>query len=219
MADADYQMSARDRRLAGLSVGAINTVPRFTRRERRRHVAELASFGPFRHCTRRDLNALVARSVAFSYPADWAVISEATPADACYVISAGTAKVYKDRTEVAQLGRGDVIGDVAVLTGVLRPVTVTTCTRITGLRIDNEVLRALFDRRPTLRHALRSGIVPMAVPAARAADPTRRRRGIPHFWWAAQVARDEAAAEAARSRFFGVHPEPAGDSTSPQAAA
>lgn len=163
----DTNPSGRDARMAGYAPLARTKEPKLSRGERRELADILSEYEMFANCAMVDLEALVKAGQAFSFPAGWAVVTENTPADACYVVTRGTATVYRDRAAVAQLQPGAVIGEMAVLTGKLRRATVTTDTRLSGLVVSNEALVELLAARHSLLSALRS------VFATRAADSGR----------------------------------------------
>ena len=123
--------------------------------DKREVVETLGRHTFFRRCTTADLDALVEASGPFVIPPNWALMQENTPAHSCYAITKGTARVFVDRVQVAELGPGDIVGEMAVLTGDLRRATVTSTTRLRGLRVDNDRLVPLLDRRPELLGALR----------------------------------------------------------------
>jgi CRP-like cAMP-binding protein len=132
-----------------------STEPKLSKSERRELVATLGGYDFFRRCTPDDLGALVDAGSPFVIPPNWALMLENTPAHCCYAITGGTARVFIDRVQVAELGPGDIVGEMALLTGKLRRATVTSSSRLRGLRVDNEPLVALFDRRPELLGVLR----------------------------------------------------------------
>ena len=62
--------------------------------------------------------------------------------------------VPTDGTPVAELGRGSVVGEMALATGRLRNATVTSTSPLDLLHIDVNEFRSLLERRPTLRTSL-----------------------------------------------------------------
>jgi CRP/FNR family transcriptional regulator, cyclic AMP receptor protein len=115
---------------------------------------QLAALPSFEGCTAKDLDDLAKHSRHSSVPAAWPLIHQDTPADACYVILDGTASVAIDGTPVAELGRGSVVGEMALATGRLRNATVTSTSPLDLLHIDVNEFRSLLERRPTLRTSL-----------------------------------------------------------------
>jgi CRP-like cAMP-binding protein len=93
----------------------------------------------------KTVSRLVRRS---SVPAGWAFIQAETPGDAAYLILSGTAEVLVSGKKVAELGRGDVTGEIAVERGGLRTATVTATTPVTFLHIQREDFKALKRSAP-----------------------------------------------------------------------
>ena len=142
-----------------------STEPKLSKSEKRELVDTLRGYDFFRRCTSDDIGALVDAGGPFVIPPNWALMLENTPAQSCYAITHGTARVYIDRVQVAELGPGDIVGEMAVLTGNLRRATVTSSSRLRGLRVDNAQLVALFERRPELLGVLR-GAFEAHIPAS-----------------------------------------------------
>jgi CRP-like cAMP-binding protein len=120
-----------------------------------RPTAELLStFSTFQGCTIDDLIALVEAGHHFELPAEWVLMSEGIPADATYVITDGTASVYKGRSLIAEVGPGDVVGEMSFLAGGQRRATVTSKTHVSGIHIEHEVLAKLLKKKPHLAETL-----------------------------------------------------------------
>jgi CRP/FNR family transcriptional regulator, cyclic AMP receptor protein len=168
----------RDARLAGYAPLVRNKAPRLTRADRRDLLEQLSSYPVLSECDREDLAALIKASGHCSLPPGWAMIAEGTPADFCYVILRGTAAVYRGDDQVAELGTGSLVGEMAVLTGELRSATVTTVTRVAALAIENSVLTALMQRRAGLGRALRRQYAERSASTVRRFDATTLPRGL-----------------------------------------
>lgn len=119
-------------------------------------VSQLLSFASFANCDRGDVTALVDAGGRFTLPAGWPLVEQGIPGDAVYVLTAGQARVFYVREQVATLGPGDIVGEMALLGGGQRRATVTTATRVSGLRVDNAAMLDLFAKRPALRDAFRA---------------------------------------------------------------
>ena len=133
--------------------GATNL--RLSRREKHDLVEQLSAFDAFNKCSRDDLGALVDAGKPFTLPANWALIAEGAAAESFYAITRGQARVYRGRVQVAELGPGSVVGEMALLTGRPRQATVTSSSRLAGVRIGNDVITELFAHHPHLLQALR----------------------------------------------------------------
>ncbi len=124
--------------------------------EKREMVTQLLEYPTFAKCDRDDVAALVDAGGPFTLPAGWPLVEQGIPADAVYVLTDGEARVFYVREQVATLGPGDIVGEMALLGGGQRRATVTTATRVGGLRIENAAMLDLFGRRPALRDAFRA---------------------------------------------------------------
>jgi CRP/FNR family transcriptional regulator, cyclic AMP receptor protein len=116
-------------------------------------VAALSGYPTFAGCGRDDIRALVEAGGPFSLPAGWPLVQEGIPADACYVLTEGEALVFHQREQIATLSAGDVVGELTLLGGGQRRATVTSATKVAGLRIDNAALRPVLERHPALAAA------------------------------------------------------------------
>jgi len=124
--------------------------------EKRELVTQLASFPFLAGCSSDDVAALANSGSPRTLPDGWAFVQEGTPADACYVLLAGTVRVFSGRQVIASMSTGDVIGEMAYLAGGQRKATVSTHGRVKVLRIEYETLTKLLARRPALDAALRT---------------------------------------------------------------
>lgn len=122
--------------------------------DHRETARRLAALPAFSGCTARDLDDLARHSYRSSVPANWPLIHQGTPADACYVILDGAAVVRINGDEVATLGGGSIVGEMALATGRLRNATVTSTEPLDLLHLDVDQFRRLLERRPTLRASL-----------------------------------------------------------------
>jgi CRP/FNR family cyclic AMP-dependent transcriptional regulator len=124
--------------------------------EKRELVSKLTGYVTFTGCSKDDITALVEAGGPFALPAGWPLVQEGIPADACYVLTDGEARVFHRREQIAILGAGDLVGEMALLEGGQRKATVTSSSRVTGLRIDNDALRAVLVKHPELDKAFRA---------------------------------------------------------------
>src|SRR5438045_9733858 len=99
-------------------------------------VTEIRSWPKGTDLSAKDVRTIAKLARRTSVPAGWAFIQADTPADAAYLILSGSADVHVGGERVAQLGRGDVTGEVAVERGGLRTATVTATTPGTFLHIE-----------------------------------------------------------------------------------
>jgi CRP-like cAMP-binding protein len=131
--------------------------------EKQSIVDELSNYTVFATCTRDDLEALVDAGGHFALPAQWSLLQEGIPADAAYVILEGTARVFRERDVVAELGPGDLVGEMALLSDGQRSATVSSVTRLRGLRFEYDTLVHVMKHRPRLVEAIRSVVATRAL--------------------------------------------------------
>ena len=102
-----------------------------------------------------DLKKVVAKGRHVHLPANWSLIWEKTPADKAYLIVDGDVSVRKGGQEVATLGPGDVIGEMAIVGHKLRSASVVSTTPLEVIHFTKEGLEALLDEVPAFGEALR----------------------------------------------------------------
>lgn len=114
----------------------------------------LRAFRVFQGLSERDVRKIVDASRRVSLPARWPVMHEQTPADACYILLAGRVAVYAGTDPIAELGPGDVMGEVALRKGRLRSATVSTVDPVEMLQIEHGELNNLLRNLPELQRAI-----------------------------------------------------------------
>ena len=124
--------------------------------EKRELIETLSGYATFSQCGRDDIAALVDAGGPFALPSGWPLVQEGIPADACYVLTSGSARIFHQRREIAEIGEGDLVGEMAFFDGGQRQATVTSSSRVTGLRIENDALRGVLEKRPKLAEAFRA---------------------------------------------------------------
>src|SRR3546814_14531728 len=100
------------------------------------------------------LKLLAFTSERLTYQPEQVLCRQGDTGDAAYIIIEGQAAVQiatpTGNIEVARLGRGDVVGEIAILCDVPRTATVTATERLTTLRITKELLFRLVHEFPPL---------------------------------------------------------------------
>jgi CRP-like cAMP-binding protein len=87
-------------------------------------------------------------------PQGWSPIWERTPADKAYVILDGTVSVRQHGEEIAQLGKGDIVGEAAIVNHSLRTASIVALTPLELIHFTDEAVRALCDEMPAFKSAL-----------------------------------------------------------------
>lgn len=101
-----------------------------------------------------DKARVVAGGTVINIPANWSVIFEGTPADKAYIILDGKVSVRHGATEIAQLGAGEVIGEIALVKHQLRAASVITLTQVKALHFTDSAVAELSAAVPAFAAAL-----------------------------------------------------------------
>lgn len=117
--------------------------------------AKLQQLNRLESLTDAELAAVVRAGRHVHLPADWSLIWEKTPADKAYLIVDGEVSVRRNGTEIARLGAGDVIGEVAIVEHKLRTASVVSLTPLEVIHFTREGLVELLDRVPAFGEAIR----------------------------------------------------------------
>jgi CRP-like cAMP-binding protein len=117
---------------------------------------ELKSLNRLENLSDADLARVVNSGRRVQLPADWSLIWEKTPADKAYLIISGTVSVRKNGVEIAMLGPGDVIGEMAIVEHKLRSATVVSTTPLDVIHFTREQLVDLLAEVPAFGDAIRA---------------------------------------------------------------
>ena len=102
-----------------------------------------------------DLKKVIDKGRHVRLPANWSLIWEKTTADKAYLIVDGEVSVRKGKDEVARLGPGDVIGEMAIVGHKLRSASVVSLTPLEVIHFTKDSLESLLDEVPAFGEALR----------------------------------------------------------------
>ncbi len=99
-----------------------------------------------------EIDMLAARARFLSFPKDATPIEEDAPGTSMFVIAKGRVNVTVagDSTPVANLGPGDIVGEMSLLTGARRSANVTTLEPVEVLEVNKEALAHVLSNAPTL---------------------------------------------------------------------
>ena len=87
-------------------------------------------------------------------PKGWSLLNESTPPDQAYIVIDGTLEVVHKGKRIAQLERGDIVGEIALTTHRLRTGTVTALEPLEMLNIPHQAFQELYDDIPAFREAV-----------------------------------------------------------------
>ena len=99
-----------------------------------------------------EIEQLSTRARFLSFAPGATPIEEDGPGHAMFVIVSGSAEVsmMEDDTPVATLGKGDIVGEMSMLTGARRSATVTAKSPLEVLEISPTALAHVLEHSPTL---------------------------------------------------------------------
>lgn len=89
-------------------------------------------------------------------PAGWSPISEKTGADKAYVILEGEVSVRRGGKEIATLGPGDIMGEMAIVNHTLRTATIVALSRLQVVHLTPEAIGELSTSVPAFGEAVRA---------------------------------------------------------------
>ena len=122
--------------------------------EEHKRIEELARVNRFEGFTDEEIHQVVDTATYLTVPANWALMVEQQPADKAYLILSGEVSVRRHGEEVARLGAGEVIGEMALVNHKLRSATVVADTPLEVLHFTAETVAALTAKIPHFRDAL-----------------------------------------------------------------
>lgn len=112
----------------------------------------------FADCSPADLGEIATVADQIALPAGKRLTTEGASGEELVLIVSGTAAVLRRGQTVATLGPGDVVGEIALLTGRPRSATVVATSPVTILVIARPLFRSLVDRLPGVRSRLNAVI-------------------------------------------------------------
>lgn len=104
----------------------------------------------FRGCSGAELRRLASRWDIVTKPAGAVLIAEGERGSEALVLASGSASVTIDGKQVAEVGPGAIIGEMALLDNGTRAATVTLTTESELLVIEVRQFRALLEEMPSL---------------------------------------------------------------------
>jgi CRP-like cAMP-binding protein len=119
-----------------------------------KRIEELARVNRFQDFSDQEIHDVVAAATYLTVPQNWALMVEQQPADKAYLILSGEVSVRRHGEEVARLGAGEVIGEMALVNHKLRSATVVADTPLEVLHFTDETVATLTQRIPRFRSAL-----------------------------------------------------------------
>ena len=110
-------------------------------------------------------------------PGGAVLMRQGDPADALFLVSVGRFRVSIERddgteTVVAELGRGDIVGELALITDDPRSATVTAVRDSQVLRLDTTAFTQLVSTNPAIQREFTTEVIRRLVRSFREGSPT-----------------------------------------------
>jgi CRP-like cAMP-binding protein len=126
----------------------------------------LRDLSPFADCTARE-RRVVAPAITLTTIASGDVLIRQGGSDRhLMVVVDGTATVTRDGHVVAEVSRGDVVGEMAALVDAPRTATVTATSAMTLATFSTDSFAVVFDECPTIAAAVLRTAIQRLAPAA-----------------------------------------------------
>lgn len=117
-------------------------------------IQQLAKLDRFKDFSDDEVRLVLDSSTYLTVPEGWAMMAENTPADKAYLILTGEVSVRRGGEEVARVGAGDLIGEMALVNHKLRSATVVTETPLEALHFTAESVADLNAKIPHFNEAI-----------------------------------------------------------------
>ncbi len=115
---------------------------------------ELGKLLPFAGCTSAQLEHVARLTDQVQRPTGWVMTVEGDVGRECFVIVEGEAVVLIDGEEIARLGPGDLVGEMALLDRDRRSATVIAATPLRAVVMTLHQFDAITDRCPSITMAV-----------------------------------------------------------------
>ncbi len=117
-------------------------------------IAALASIELFAGLSKKELAAIDRLMTPIDIKAGKEVIKEGTAGREAFIIVEGTASVWRDGKLIASVGKGAVLGEVALLANRPRTATVQAETAMTVEVLNRREFEQLLDQSPAITRKL-----------------------------------------------------------------
>ena len=108
----------------------------------------------FAHCTKKQLEEVARNVTELDFPKGTTLMVEGDMMHDFLIIESGTATVRRAGRKVAQLGAGDMVGELALILHRPRTATVTADSDVSVLVVDQRSFHALLNDIPGLARQL-----------------------------------------------------------------
>jgi CRP/FNR family transcriptional regulator, cyclic AMP receptor protein len=121
---------------------------------REQYLDHLASVPLFAGCTTRELRDIAKATVELTLDEGKEFVTQGDVGREAFIIVEGSANVFRAGQQIATLGPGDCVGELALLDHGPRTATVVAATPLTVLVLGPREFSGLLDEVPTLNHKI-----------------------------------------------------------------
>jgi CRP-like cAMP-binding protein len=118
------------------------------------HVVDIGELELFADCTKAELRQIRSLTTYLQVPKDQVLMREGSPAHEFIIIDSGTARVSRVTddgvADVAEVGSGEFLGEMALLNGSLRTATATAETDLGVLVSSASEFRSILRLAPSV---------------------------------------------------------------------
>ena len=110
----------------------------------------LRSVPLFADLSRRELEVVGQAATDLELPAGRVLITEGSSGHEMFVVTDGTLDVTADGEHLAEIGPGEFVGEMALLTHCPRNATVTATTDVTVIHLDGRAFSRILEEAPQI---------------------------------------------------------------------
>ncbi len=118
----------------------------------------------FAACSRRELGAIASLAEEVDLPDGKVIIREGETGREFFALVEGTAEVRRKGRKVADIGPGDFVGELALLTRRPRTATVTTTSDVRTLVLTDRAFRSLLESTPLIQLKILQALAERVAP-------------------------------------------------------
>jgi CRP/FNR family transcriptional regulator, cyclic AMP receptor protein len=117
-------------------------------------IDDLATVELFSTCTRRELRTIAALCTPMTVHPGFVLTTQGGTGLECFVVQSGRASVTVDGEEIASVGAGECVGEMALLDGGRRSATVTSETTMEIYVLTRAEFRQMLDGNGDIRRKI-----------------------------------------------------------------
>ncbi len=115
---------------------------------------DLSKIWLFEGCSRPERKGIEQRASEVRAPAGKVILDEGAAGQACYVVVDGRVAVLRKGRKVAEIGPGEIFGEIALLDRLPRTATCRALTDVTLLEFKQRDFESVLKESPTITRKL-----------------------------------------------------------------